>query len=361
MPGRRQNAKTRNRGEKIKGGISMRKNGKTVLITEPIDEAGVRYLEDRGYAVRWGTGLSEEALIRDLRGCDAVLTRNGVISETVLRAAPGLRVVAMHGAGVDSIDVEAATRLGIQVTNAAGANAVSVAEFTIGLLIDLTRHISLYDRELRGGNWEVRRTLGSDLAGKTLGVVGMGAIGSLVAQKASAGLGMKVVGYRRRPAADTPCAHMTADLDELLQKADFVSLHVPLTKATEGLIGERELGLMKPGSYLVNTARGGVVEEEALVAALQSRRLAGAALDVFAGEIPAADSPLMRMKNVIVTPHAAAFSAESAERMALYAAMGVDEVLGGKPLTHPVNTPAPVSAVPEAAAGFPRALAVGAR
>lgn len=309
-----------------------------ILLTEEIDSAGQSYLLDRGYEIKEGTGISEDTVAREAAGCDAILTRNAVITERVLRASDRLRVVAMHGVGVDNIDVDAATRLGVQVVNAAGSNSFAVAEFTIGLMLDLSRNILLYDRELRAGNWNIRRTLGSDLQGKTLGIVGMGAIGRIVAQKAADGFGMDVVGFRRHITAEAAGpARLTAELDEVLREADFVSLHVPSTPATRKMIGERELSLMKRGSFLINTARGDVVDTAALARALKSGRLAGAAVDVFEGEIPGAEHPLLRLENVIATPHAAAFTKESIARMALYAASGIDEVLSGRVPTRPVN------------------------
>lgn len=309
-----------------------------ILLTEEIDGAGRRYLLDRGYEIKAGTGIAEDTVAREAAGCDGILTRNAVITERILRSSDRLKVVAMHGVGVDNIDVAAATRLGIQVVNAAGSNSLAVAEFTIGLMLDLSRNIFLYDRGLRAGNWNVRRTLGSDLQGKTLGIVGMGSIGRIVAKKAADGFGMDVVGFRRRIAAEPAGpARLTADLDEVLRQADFVSLHVPSTPATRRMIGGRELSLMKRGSFLINTARGDVVDTAALARALKSGHLAGAAVDVFEGEIPGAENPLLHLDNVIATPHAAAFTRESVARMALYAARGIDEVLSGRAPTHPVN------------------------
>lgn len=309
-----------------------------VLLTEDIDESGKSFLSENGYQIKMGSGISEETVLREIADCDAVLTRNVIIGEKIMRAAPSLKVVSMHGVGVDNINVEAATRLGIQVTNAAGSNSLSVAEFTLGLMLNLSRNIPVYDRELRMGNWEIRKTMGIDLEGKTLGIVGMGSIGSLVAKKASLGFGMKVVGYRRHTAVSSPAnVEITNDLERVLSTADFVSLHVPSTTSTRKMIGERELSLMKPGACLINTARGDVVDTAALVQALKDGHLAGAAVDVFEGEIPKSDNPLLHLPNVLVTPHAAAFTRESLSRMALYSAMGIHEVLSGQQPTRPVN------------------------
>lgn len=310
-----------------------------VLLTEEIDKAGKDFLLEHGYEIRMGSGIAEDTVAKEIRGCDAILTRNAVITERIMRASEKLKVISMHGVGVNNIDVAAATRLGIQVTNAAGSNSNSVAEYTIGLLIDLARNIPLYDRELRAGNWGIRRTLGLDVEGKTLGIVGMGSIGALVARKAAFGLGMNVLAFKRHVSDPAPMGHVrvTGDLEEVVRSADFLSLHVPFVPATKGLIGEREFSLMKQGAFLINTARGEVVDSKALYRALTGKKLAGAALDVFDGEIPDMDDPLLHLPNVIVTPHTAAFTGESVARMSLYSAMGVHEVLSGKKPSRPVN------------------------
>lgn len=309
-----------------------------VLVTEPINEIGIKYLEERGYDVVHGHGIARDVLFKEAAGCDGILTRNANISEELMAKNPQLKVVSMHGVGVDKIDVEAATRLGVQVTNAPGSNKLSVAEFTIGLVIALARNILYYDDELRRGNWASRQTLGIDLEGKTLGIVGMGNIGGLVAKKAAA-LGMKVIGYSRRAKVGDikDGAVMTNDLDKVVSSADFLSIHVPSVPSTAKIIGRHEIESMKKGAFLINTARGEVVDNDALVEALESGHLAGAAVDVFVGEIPAADNKLLHMKNVIVTPHAASFAIESTQRMALFAAMGIDEALSGKEISYPVN------------------------
>ncbi|MFA9380469.1 MAG: hydroxyacid dehydrogenase [Acetanaerobacterium sp.] len=310
-----------------------------ILVTEEINMLGMKLLSDNDYEIKMGTGISEETVMREIENCDAILTRNAVISEKIMRAGDRLKVIAMHGVGVDNIDVSAATRLGIQVVNAADSNKVSVAEYTIGLILGLAKHIPLYDRGLRGGNWNIRRTIGMDVEGKTLGIIGMGNIGSLVAKKAAMGLGMKVLGHKRNLASALPMEGVsyTDDMDAVLEASDFLSLHVPYTPGTEGLIGARELALLRPKAYLINTARGEVVDSRALYEALTHNRLAGAALDVFEGEIPDMSDPLLQMENVIVTPHTAAFTAQSIAKMALHAAMGVHEVLSGQEPTWPVN------------------------
>lgn len=312
----------------------------TILIPEAIHQTGLTYLLDNGYDVKHGTGKDEQTLIREVKDCAAILTRNAVISERVMRADEQLKVIAMHGVGVNLIDVDAATRLGIQVVNAKGSNQVAVAEFTIGLLIAVSRNILRYDQQLRQGNWNIRLMLGVDLEGMTLGIVGMGAIGTLVAQKAVTGLGMNVIAYKRNLADTVPMqgVRYTDSLDETLQNADYVSLHIPYTAQSKNMIGAHELALMKPTAYLINTARGEVVDAQALYEALRNKQIAGAALDVFPGERLDPADPLLTLDNVILTPHAAAFTDQSVERMSLYAAMGIHEVLSGQTPKRPVNT-----------------------
>ena len=311
----------------------------SILIPEAIHEKGMTFLLEKGYEIKQGTSPLEDVVEKEICGCDAILVRNAVISEKVMRASGKLKVVAMHGVGVDRIDVDAATRLGIQVVNAKDSNKLAVAEFTIGLLIALSRKFLLYDKELRAGNWQIRRLMGTDLMDKTLGIIGMGAIGSLVAQKAVTGLSMNVIAYKRdiKDAVLMPGVTYTDNMEDVLTSADYLSLHIPYTSNTQKLIGRRELALLKPDAFLINTARGEVVDSEALYEVLRDKKIAGAAIDVFPGEVPDPSDPLLTLDNVILTPHAAAFTEQSLARMALYAASGIHEVLSGQLPTRPVN------------------------
>ncbi|WP_446898991.1 hydroxyacid dehydrogenase [Clostridium sp. LBM24168] len=311
-----------------------------VLITEDINVKGKNYLKEHGCEIKIAPDISEETLIKEIKDCDAVLTRNAKITENVIKSAKNLKAISMHGVGVDVIDVDAATKYGVQVTNAPESNKNSVAEYTIGLIISLSKNLLLYDKELRRGNFQIRQVLGMDLEGKTLGIIGMGNIGSLVAKKASKGLGMKVIGFKRNIKNVFPMdnVEVTSNIDYVLENSDFVSLHVPLTDKTKKLLGKREFDLMKPKAFLINTARGEVVDSDALINAISSKKIAGAAIDVFEGEIPAKDNPLFDFENVIVSPHTAAFTTETIARMSLHSAMGIAEVLNGKKPTWPVNT-----------------------
>lgn len=313
-----------------------------VLVTEPVNEKGIDYLKKQGYEVIMGSGPSEETLLKELKGCAGALTRNGQFNERVLKECQDtLKVVSMHGVGVDSIDVDTATKLGIQITNAAESNQTSVAEYAIGLILMLAKRSIDYNNETKQGNMsQARKLYGSDVRGKKLGIIGMGNIGTQVAQIAHNGLGMEVIGYNRHISGhkeESYCT-LTSDMDEVICNADFLSLHLPGTASTHHLIGKRELSLMKPTAFLINTGRGEVIVEEDLIQILKDKKIQGAALDVFEGNLPKNDNPLLSMENVIVTPHTAAFTTEALERMSYQAALGIVEVLEGRPVTYPVNT-----------------------
>ncbi|WFR55553.1 hydroxyacid dehydrogenase [Anaerocolumna sp. AGMB13025] len=310
-----------------------------ILITEPINNKGIDYLKEQGYEIKMGSGISEDILIKEGADCDGILTRNGNITEKVLTACNKLKVVSMHGVGVDCIDVEAATRLGIQVTNAAESNQRSVAEYAIGLILMLAKRSIHYNNGLKSGDLEVRKLYGSDVSGKTLGIIGMGNIGTQVAHIASYGLTMNVIGYNRRIGGkkQTEYALLSDNLEEVISSADFLSLHLPANPSTRHIIGERELSLMKQTAFLINTGRGEIIDEAALIKVLSEHKIMGAALDVFEGNLPKPDNPLLHMEHVIVTPHTAAFTTEALERMAYQAALGISEVLEKRPVSYPVN------------------------
>jgi D-3-phosphoglycerate dehydrogenase / 2-oxoglutarate reductase len=261
--------------------------------------------------------LDEEEMVELVRGCEGLVVGVDPVTARVLEAGP-LRVVVKYGSGMDNIDVATAERLGVRVSSTPGANARSVAELAVALLLALARNVATHDRGVRQGSW--RRTTGVELAGKRLGIVGYGAIGREVAGIARRGLGMEVVAHDPLVAE---AAVPLLPLDEVLATSDAVSLHLPLTEETRGLIGAGELAAMKPTAFLVNTARGGLVDEAALSDALQSGRLAGAALDGFEEE-PLRASPLRALDNVVLSPHAGAATREAVLRTASRA---VDELL----------------------------------
>lgn len=260
--------------------------------------------------------LDEEEMVKLVRGCAGLIVGVDPVTTRVLKAGP-LRVVVKYGSGMDNIDVEAARTLGVQVTSTPGANARSVAELAIALLLSLARNVALHDRSVRAGSW--RRLTGVELAGKQLGIVGYGAVGREVARLAR-GLDMHVVAHDPLlHDADVPLV----PLEQLYSASDAVSLHLPLTDETRGLVGERELAAMKPTAFLINTARGGLVDEAALAAAVRSGRLAGAALDGFEVE-PLGESPLRELENVVLSPHAGASTYDAVLRTA---AQAVDRLL----------------------------------
>jgi len=243
---------------------------------------------------------------------------------------------------VDNIDLKTAEGLGIWVTNAPLSKANFVAEHTIEFIIALARNMVRCDKEFRAGNFEIRNQLnGYDLEGKILGLIGLGRIGTMVAKKESLGLNMKVIGYDPFLTQDKviPKIELVNDWEYIFKTADFISLHMPAAEKIKGIIGMREFELMKPTAYFTNYARGEVVNELDLIEALKTNKIAGPALDVFSFEPLPKNSPLLRLDNLIITPHNAALIKEATMRMALYAAIGIDEVLSGKRSSWPVNNP----------------------
>jgi D-3-phosphoglycerate dehydrogenase len=293
-----------------------------VLISDALAPAAAEVLRGAGHEVIVRTGLGRDELLHTLQGCQALLVRGATkVTAEVLRGAPDLRVVARAGTGLDNVDVAVAKERGVLVLNTPAANAVSVAELTIGLMLALERHLVDAVTDLRQGRWEKTRYLGRELMGRTLGLVGFGRIGRDVAVRARA-FGMTVMGYDPvLPAwpAEFSWARRAESLDALLAESDVVSLHVPLVPETRNLIGAAQLARMKPDALLVNCARGGTVDEPALHAALTSGRLRGAALDVFASE-PNTDSPLIGLRNVVATPHLGASTSEAQDRAGVEAA-----------------------------------------
>ncbi len=279
--------------------------------------------------------LSEEDLLKAIENCDGAIVGLDPVTARVLEGAKCLRVVAKHGVGVDNIDVEAATRLGIVVAYAPGTNDDAVAEFTIGLILALARRIPWAFESLRARHWE--KFVGWELRGKVLGVIGTGRIGKKVLEKAR-GFSMEYLAFDLAEDRDFARQFRVryVSLEELLSLSDFVTLHVPLTPKTRGLLGERELRLLKPTAFLINTSRGGVVDEGALFRALKEQWFQGAALDVFSLE-PPFTSPLLDLPNVLVTPHMGADTIEALNRMDMVSAENVVRVLEGREPLASVN------------------------
>lgn len=312
----------------------------TVLIPQPIAEEGKDYLLERGYEVKMGSGHTVDIMKEEVKGCDAILIRTAPLPAEVLQVEKRLKVIGRHGVGVDNIDLVAARELGITVTYAPESNANSVAEQVMGLMVACARSYYLCGQELRKGNFDIRdHNLSVDLEGKIVGIVGLGAIGSRVAHKAHHGFDMKVIAYDPYVNKDKVSVEITLidSWDDLFQTADFVTLHLPANKETTGCVGKREFAMMKPTAYLINTARGHIVNEVELIKALQDKVIAGAGLDVFEREPPATDNPLFQLDNVFLTPHSAALTTECRIRTAVHAAMGIDDVLSGRTPKWPVN------------------------
>lgn len=305
-----------------------------ILITEEVRHPAVDALAER-YRVACDPELWRDrvALLARLGGVPAVIVRNMTrVDEEFLRAGDALRVVGRVGVGLDNLDLSALRERRIAVISPVEENAVSVAEQTFALLLALARKIPASDRCVRQGRWNRQEYVGFELAGKTLGLVGLGRVGFRVATRARA-FGMRVVAYDpcRTPQHPfvTESGAELAELPALLQQADVISIHCPLSPETRGLIGAAQLQAAKPGAVLVNTARGPIVDEAALVAALRAGRLAGAGLDVREEE-PPGDSPLHSLANVVLTPHVAGWTHEALDRVISAVAGDVDRVLSGR-------------------------------
>lgn len=279
------------------------------------------------FAPAYSTPDDLAAMARD-HEVDAILVRQGSIDRSVIAASPRLKVIAKHGSGVDNIDLAAATELGVPVLRALAANAQSVAELAISLTVSLMKDVLALDSQVKAGGWPKTKYVGRDLAGAVFGVVGFGEIGQRAAALAR-GLGMKVIAYDPF-AADTLEIAVSRDLSEILRAADVVSLHCPLMPQTHHLINAERLSLMKQDAFLINTARGAVVDQAALVKALQTKLIAGAALDSFEEEPPPSDSVLWTLPNLIATPHIGGASRSALRNMAVQSATHIIGVLEGR-------------------------------
>jgi D-3-phosphoglycerate dehydrogenase len=311
---------------------------------DPDDARTAGRLRDGGHRLHLEPRVGERApadVLAFMSGAAAGIVSTDPFDESVFAACPDLRVLARVGVGVDTIDIDAATRAGVAVTITPGMNASTVADHTLSLMLACCRRLLENDRSVRLGAWDRGGVLnGTELTGATVGIVGVGEIGRAVARRL-AGFDVEVLGSD--PAGVTYDGVRLVPLDELLERADIVTLHVPLTTATNGLIGAAELARMRPGALLVNTARGGVVDEAALLAALRAGRLAGAGLDVFDDE-PPVGSPLLELPSVVITPHIAGISISSQQAMLTTAVDSVLDVLAGRAPAGVVNPEALVVA-----------------
>ncbi|HSJ23225.1 MAG TPA: phosphoglycerate dehydrogenase [Longimicrobiales bacterium] len=288
------------------------------------------------------SGLKGEDLALALADADAVIVRSSTrITRESLTHARRLQVIGRAGVGVDNIDIDAATERGIAVLNAPSGNTISAAELAFALILACVRRVPAADRSMKAGEWDRKSYTGTELYGKTLGLVGAGRIGGEVARRAR-GFGMRVVAFDPFLSAERAEALEIelCELDDVLRRADVVSLHVPLTDTTAGLIGAEQMAMMRPGSYIVNAARGGVLDESALADAVRSGHIAGAGLDVFAEEPLPADHPLRSLDGAVLTPHLGAATEEAQQNVALEIAEAVRAALADGDMTRAVNAPA---------------------
>jgi len=313
----------------------------SVLVTEVLSKEGMDLLEKRGFTILLPEENSQAAFEALLPQADAIVLRTNVqLNSACMEKAGSLKIVARTGAGYDNVDVSAATAHGVVVCNLVGVNSVSVAEHAVALILSLGKQLPYYDRAVRGGDWKARRSKASvELEGKTLGIAAMGNVGAKVARIGHDAFGMKILAYD--PFVQDKFAdydyRFVDDLATLFRESDFVSLHLPSVPETRGVVNRDLLGLMKPTAYLVNTARGDLINENDLAAALREKRIGGAAVDVFSAEPPSDDNPLLGLENIILTPHVASLTREVTVKAAVGAAQAVIDLADGKEPKFMVN------------------------
>jgi len=312
-----------------------------VLITDSIDQTGIDILSQVAQ-VDQKIGISNSELASIIQDYDALMIRSGTqVTEEIINSSSKLRIIGRAGVGVDNVDVKAATQKGVLVVNSPGGNTIAAAEHTIAMMLALSRHIPIANSSTLSGKWERKKFVGNELYKKKLGVVGLGKIGAHVAKVANA-LGMEVCGYD--PFVSTERAQQIqvklSDLEDLFQQSDYVTLHLPRTPETENLVNMEVLKNMKSSAKLINCARGGLIDEEALAKALNQSLIAGAAIDVFSKEPLESNSPLLKVeKNLILTPHLGASTREAQENVAVDVAEQIRDVLLGLSARTAVNIP----------------------
>ena len=313
-----------------------------VLVTDTLADSGLEILRKAGdVALDYRPGLKGDDLLRAVAESDALITRSGTaVTPELVNAGDRLRVIGRAGVGLDNVDVDACTARGILVINAPTANIMSATEHTMAMLLALCRNIPEAHASVKSGEWTRAKFMGVELNGKTLGVIGLGRIGSRVAKRAHA-FGMAVVAYDPY-IADSVFLEVDAQkvsLEQLLSVADFITVHTPLTDETRRMLGADEIAKMKDGTSVLNIARGGIYDEQALAEALNSGKLAGAAIDVYENEPPRKDHPLLTAKNVILSPHIGANTVEAQDRVAMQTSEMVIEALRGSIFVSAVNLP----------------------
>jgi D-3-phosphoglycerate dehydrogenase / 2-oxoglutarate reductase len=310
---------------------------KKILLSKLIDPAGMKVLEGKVEPVILADSTVEtiKKMVADVEGI--ILRTNIEVTREIIEAAPCLKIISRTGAGVDNVDVAAATEKGILVCHAPGVNSISVAEHALALMMAMAKQLKVVDQAVHKDNWKIRyASKAEDLDGKTLGLVGLGNIGSLLAQKCRLAFNMKIIAYDPY-VKEAEGVELYSSLDQLFSQSDFISIHVPYTKETHHLVNTRLLSLMKSDSYLINTSRGSVVDEKALIEALKNDSIAGAGLDVFEKEPPSLDNPLLKFNNVITTSHSAGLNRDCERKLAIEAAQAVIDFLEGRQPKHIYN------------------------
>ncbi len=315
---------------------------KKVLVSDPLPDVGLAVLNDaEDIAVDVRTGLKPEELKEIIGGYDGLIIRSGTkVTAEVIEAAERLRIVGRAGVGVENVDVDAASKKGIVVMNTPGGNNVTTGEHTISLMLALARHIPQAVASLKGGKWNRQKFTGVEVCNKTLGVIGLGNVGRIVAERAL-GLRMKVLGYDPFIPAEA-AARMgveSASLDEIYRRSDFITVHVPLIDETRGLIDRDAIAKMKDGVRIINCARGGIVDENDLAEAIEEGKVAGAALDVYVDEPPGPDHPLVQLDQVVTTPHLGASTDEAQLNVAIAVAEQIRDFLVDGVIRYAVNAP----------------------
>ncbi len=312
-----------------------------VLVAEPISDEAIEYMRKNGVEVDIKTGMSRDELMQTIPGYEAIIVRSQTkVDAEVIEAAKNLKIIGRAGVGVDNIDIAAATQNGIVVVNAPGGNTISTAEHAIALMLAAARKIPQADRSVKEGKWERKKFLGVELRGKTAGVIGLGRVGFEVAKRCRA-LEMNVLAYD--PYVSRERAEQigvtVVDLDTLLSQADVITIHVPRTKETIGMIGKEQFEKMRDGVILINAARGGIVDEKALYDAIVSGKVRAAGLDVYEKEPPDPDNPLLKLENVVTTPHIAASTREAQLNVGMIIAEDIVNMARGLPVRNAVNLP----------------------
>jgi len=313
-----------------------------ILVSDPLSEKGLKILKEvKEFEVDVKTELKPEALKEIIKGYDALIVRSATkVTKDIIAAAKGLKVIGRAGVGLDNVDLDAATQNGIIVMNTPAGNTISTAEHTMSMILSLSRNIAPASASMKKGEWKRSKFMGVELYGKNLGVVGLGRIGSEVAKRALS-FGMKILAYDpflSREVADSLGIEIV-ELKDLFKRADYITVHTPLTPETTHIISTKEFGLMKNGVRIINCARGGIVDEGALLVALKEGKVGGAAIDVFEKEPLSADSELLKFENVVTTPHLGASTEEAQVNVAVEVAEIVRDALLGRGIRNAANYP----------------------